>query len=89
MMELLEKLRKEITIGFVGGSDLNKQQEQLNQKALELFDYSFSENGLMAFKCSEPIYSASFIDYIGEEKYQNLVNFILHYIADLKIPKKR
>ena len=33
--------------------------------------------------------SQSFIDYIGEEQYQKLVNFILRYIADLEIPKKR
>jgi len=31
----------------------------------------------------------TFIDHLGEEKYQDLVNFCLHYIADLKIPVKR
>ena len=31
----------------------------------------------------------SFLQYLGEEKYQKLVNFILRYIADLGIPKKR
>ena len=29
------------------------------------------------------------MNYLGEERYQKLVNFILHYLADLKIPKKR
>jgi len=33
--------------------------------------------------------SNSFIGWLGEEKYQNLVNFILKYIAELKLPKKR
>jgi len=31
----------------------------------------------------------SFIGWIGEERYQRLVNYILIYIANLKIPKKR
>jgi len=31
----------------------------------------------------------TFIGHLGEEKYQELVNFCLHYIADLKIPIKR
>lgn len=31
----------------------------------------------------------TFIHHLGEEKYQELVNFCLHYIADLKIPIKR
>jgi hypothetical protein len=29
MLELLRELRKKVAIGFVGGSDLVKQQEQL------------------------------------------------------------
>lgn len=29
MLELLQKLRNQVAIGFVGGSDLVKQQEQL------------------------------------------------------------
>lgn len=29
MLELLQKLRQKVAIGFVGGSDLVKQQEQL------------------------------------------------------------
>lgn len=57
--------------------------------ALSLFDYGFSENGLTAYKKNNLIHSGSFIESIGEEKYQQLVNYILHYLADLKIPKKR
>ena len=30
-----------------------------------------------------------FIQFVGEERYKKLVNFILHYIADLDIPIKR
>ncbi|CAM9591676.1 unnamed protein product [Phaeothamnion confervicola] len=43
-------LRKRITIGVVGGSDLAKQMEQLGDSVMHDFDYSFSENGLVAYK---------------------------------------
>lgn len=33
--------------------------------------------------------SQSFINFLGEERYKPLVNFILHYIADMDIPIKR
>jgi phosphomannomutase len=56
---------------------------------LDAFDYAFAENGLIAFKLGKPLASESFIDYLGEERYKPLVNFILHWIADLDIPIKR
>ena len=32
MLDMLTKLRKKVCIGFVGGSDLEKQKEQLGPK---------------------------------------------------------
>ncbi|KAK1232727.1 Phosphomannomutase 1 [Marasmius sp. AFHP31] len=92
VIEVLKELRKKVVIGFVGGSDLVKISEQLSingEKALDLFDYGFAENGLTAYKMGKPIESQSFIKFLGEEKYKPLVNFILHYVADLDIPIKR
>lgn len=69
-----------------------KQQEQLGTSSIpvmSLFDFCFAENGLTAFKSGEPLASHSFIKWIGEEKYKELVKFMLHYIADLDIPVKR
>lgn len=57
--------------------------------AIHDFDYAFAENGLTAFKLGQPLPSQSFISYVGEDRYKTLVNFILHYIADLDIPIKR
>lgn len=54
-----------------------------------LFDFCFAENGLTAYRLGKPLTGNSFIEWIGEEKYQKLVNFILKYIANLDIPKKR
>jgi phosphomannomutase len=53
------------------------------------FDYGFAENGLTAYKHGVQLPSQSFINFVGEERYKPLVNFILHYIADLDIPLKR
>lgn len=53
------------------------------------FDYAFAENGLTAYKMGQVLPSQSFIKWLGEDKYKPLVNFILHYIADLDIPIKR
>jgi phosphomannomutase len=92
MLTLLSSLRQKVAIGFVGGSDLAKQQEQLGTASIavtSLFDFCFAENGLTAYKLGVPLVSHSFIKWIGEEKYKELVKFLLHYIADLELPVKR
>ncbi|CZR50678.1 probable phosphomannomutase [Phialocephala subalpina] len=92
MLTLLSSLRQKVAIGYVGGSDLAKQQEQLGSPSIpvtSLFDFCFSENGLTAYKLGQKLASNSFIAWLGEEKYKELVKFVLHYIADLDIPIKR
>lgn len=92
MLQLLHSLRQKVAIGYVGGSDYSKQQEQLGSAEVpvkSLFDFCFAENGLTAYKLGQPLASNSFIKWIGEENYQILANFILHYIADLNLPVKR
>lgn len=92
MLSLLSALRHRVAIGFVGGSDLLKQQEQLATPEIpvqSLFDFCFAENGLTAFRMGEPLANQNFISWIGEERYKKLVRFLLHYIADLEVPVKR
>jgi len=90
MISTLKELKKKVIIGYVGGSDLAKQKEQLGEDAAtHLFDFGFSENGATAFRKGEVLDQASFIKYVGEEKYKKLVNWTLHYLADLDIPIKR
>ena len=69
-----------------------KQQEQLGSSTVDvttLFDFCFPENGLVAFRMGKPLASNSFIQWLGEEKYQELADFCLRYISNLKLPKKR
>ena len=91
MLQLLSALRHKCAIGFVGGSDLVKQQEQLGTPSIPvtgLFDFCFAENGLTAIRLGQQLASNSFIGWLGQEKYQQLVNFCLKYIADIKCPVK-
>ncbi|KAG8959362.1 Phosphomannomutase [Tulasnella sp. 408] len=92
MLEVLVQLRKKVAIGFVGGSDLGKISEQLavdGGRVVDGFDYGFAENGLTAYKMGKELPSQSFIKFFGDTEYKKLVNFILHYVADLDIPIKR
>jgi len=81
MLEFLKELRKKVVIGFVGGSDLVKQQEQLGEKVVDMFDFGFAENGLTAYRKGLKLPSQ-----VRDKKF---VNFVLRYLADLDIPKKR
>lgn len=64
MRNFIQELKKYVTIGAVGGSDLKKQKEQLGDDGIFLiitlvttnFDYSFSENGLVAYHNGELIH---------------------------------
>ncbi|AJV24889.1 BMC_2a_G0016800.mRNA.1.CDS.1 [Saccharomyces cerevisiae] len=85
----LAKLRNKCCIGFVGGSDLSKQLEQLGPNVLDEFDYSFSENGLTAYRLGKELASQSFINWLGEEKYNKLAVFILRYLSEIDLPKRR
>ena len=60
MLQLLSALRHKVAIGFVGGSDLAKQQEQLGTPSIpvtNLFDFCFAENGLTAIRMGVPLAS--------------------------------
>ncbi|KAJ3771447.1 eukaryotic phosphomannomutase [Lentinula raphanica] len=92
MTKVLQDLKKKAVIGFVGGSDFVKISEQLSvngSNVVQDFDYGFAENGLTAYKIGKPLPSQSFIKFLGEERYKPMVNFILHYLADLDVPIKR
>ena len=57
--------------------------------AIEAYDYVFSENGLVAYKDGKLLEVQSLKKHLGEDKLKRLINYILHYIADLDIPIKR
>ncbi|OQU81088.1 hypothetical protein SORBI_3006G008200 [Sorghum bicolor] len=95
MLEFMRQLRQHVALGVVGGSDLAKITEQLGKSGLEPiqsiftdYDYVFSENGLVAHKNGELIGTQSLKSFLGDDKLKEIINFTLHYIADLDIPIK-
>lgn len=88
MHKMLQDLRKVCTIGVVGGSDYPKQQDQLGENVLDLVDYSFSENGLVAYKGREKIGETAIRDKFTTEQQRKFINWTLRYIADMDIPVK-
>ncbi|KAF2405645.1 PMM-domain-containing protein [Trichodelitschia bisporula] len=92
ILMLLSRLRQRVAIGYVGGSDMAKQQEQLGSadvNVTSLFDFCFPENGLTAYRLGVPLATQSFIGWIGEENYKRLAKFCLRYISELDLPVMR
>ena len=91
VLQFLKDLRKRVTIGMVGGSDLKKQQEQLDPDVVHMFDYTFAENGLTAYKDGALIKQMSISKHLGDDNLKRVVNWVLDYFANkmADIPVKR
>uniref|UniRef100_A0A1I7U2R1 Phosphomannomutase n=2 Tax=Caenorhabditis tropicalis TaxID=1561998 RepID=A0A1I7U2R1_9PELO len=93
MREFLIETRKRVPLAVVGGSDFKKITEQLaghdKDLLLSLFDYVFAENGLLGFKGTEPYPVQSIQKAIGDDKLQELINFSLRYMSEIRLPVKR
>ncbi|KAF5280826.1 hypothetical protein FQR65_LT14933 [Abscondita terminalis] len=86
---ILEKIKPLADIGLVGGSDLKKVIEQLNENVFHNYDYIFPENGLIAYKSGQLIHQQSIQKFLGEEKLQIFINFVLKYLSGITLPLKR
>ena len=91
MTQCLERLKKieDIDVGFVGGSDLSKQKEQLGEDKFHLFDWRFSENGLTGYHKQKLIHERSFVQAMTELHFKQLINTCLFVLSGLECPKKR
>jgi len=89
MIDTLKRASQYFDLAIVGGSDRVKQIEQL-ESTVAMFDYAFSENGTCSFdKAGNVFHKTSVAKHFGEQKLKEIINFCLHYIADLDIPIKR
>ena len=88
MDSYLNELSKKFTLAAIGGSDFSKIKEQLG-KSIIYFTYVFSENGLVSYKENELFHVKKINEYLGEERQKEFINYLLRYLAELKIPKKR
>lgn len=97
----LQELRKKVTVGLVGGSDLNKIASQTIPSNMRTncndpidicanrYDYVFAENGLVAYRSGQLISKQSLLDHLGEDRIQKFINFCLAYMSTLILPSKR
>lgn len=91
MIDTINKLKtiENLDLGIVGGSNMKKQKEQLLEENFVLFDYLFSENGLVAYKDGKLFNKTSIVKELGNDKLKKLINTSLKYMADIDIPVKR
>ena len=91
MIDTINKLKtiENLDLGIVGGSNMKKQKEQLLEENFVLFDYLFSENGLVAYKDGKLFNKTSIVKELGNNKLKKLINTSLKYMADIDIPVKR
>jgi phosphomannomutase len=92
MIECIKNIKSkpDFDIGCVSGSDLEKMSEQLKE-AINFVDWKFTENGLVTYFDfqSTPFSKVSFVTFLGEEKYQQLVNRVLQLLSTITLPLKR
>ena len=89
IMKLLIQLKKKYSLGIVGGSNYEKIQEQLVTPLEQFFDYTFCENGIVAYKGNQLIGKKKISNELGEKNLQIFINYVLNYISQLEIPIKR
>ena len=91
MIDILKILHndKNVEIGFVGGSNLEKQIEQLGEENFYLFTHRFSENGLLYYKGNNLIETQKFSNYFGEELFKKLINICLYVLSETDYKIKR
>lgn len=88
MVSLLKRLKQDYVLGFVGGSDIIKQHEQLGD-TIHLFTYWFPQNGVQAYKNGVKFHDNNMVSTIGEHVYQSLVNDCMLQLAAQTLPFKR
>lgn len=89
MQKFMNDIKKKVTCGIVGGSDIAKQQHQLGSNVIQEWPYIFAENGLDAYKNGKELARQNLSKALGDDNLKELVNAILKYLSDLDIPIKR
>lgn len=87
---LMKKIKPRCKLALVGGSDFKKISEQMKgEEVVHKYDYVFAENGLIYIKNGKEVSRQSIQKYMGEEKLQTFINFVLKYLSTITLPCKR
>ncbi|VEL21774.1 unnamed protein product [Protopolystoma xenopodis] len=86
----MKGLSTKMPMGIVGGSDYSKISEQMRgEEVLNMFEYVFCENGLVAYRKGKLLELNNISKYLGEEYLQKFINFCLAYMSKINLPLKR
>lgn len=87
---ILDEVKSKVDVGLVSGSDYMKISEQMGgEDVVSNFNYVFSENGLVHHKNGKKLSSESIVNHLGEQKLQEVINFAMGYMSNIKLPVKR
>lgn len=91
--DMLEKLKQlsslnNVDIGIVGGSNLEKQKEQIGDENFNMFKWIFAENGLQAFCDGKEIHLQNLVTKLGQTNYTKLINICLNELSQIDNPIK-
>lgn len=93
-LDMIHFIQRELTqrpnlkLGIVGGSDYHKIIEQITPEIANLFDYVFSENGMVLHQKGECIHQHSLKTFFSQSTLNSFVSECLLYISQLDIPVK-
>ncbi len=88
LKDVIEK-NPNITLAAVGGAEYVQVKYQIG-KVASIFKLLCTENGVSTYDSNlNLVHSKKITDYLTEEQIQEMINFGLIYIANLKIPIKR
>jgi len=88
MLHVLKGLKSLVTIGIVGGSNLEKIQEQLGENILEEYDFIFAENGTVAYHNGQLLKKTTMEQHLGSERFADLISFLGDYMTKYDVPVK-
>eukprot|EP01069_Polyplicarium_translucidae_P010282 Polyplicarium_translucidae@DN3369_c0_g1_i10.p3 len=92
VVQFLKAIKDDVTVALVSGSDMGKVAEQFGDfaSAATVCDFMFFENGTVAYGSGGvKIAEASMTEKLGEELLQRVINWALHYMSGIEVPKKR
>lgn len=82
MKNCLIKMQSKFDLAIVGGSNREKQLEQLGKDNTHLFKYIFSENGTHSFDAKGEFHKNSIRKFLGEKKLKEFINFTLKILSE-------
>ena len=88
-LKILHELSKNNTICLISGGTYPKLISQIGKQNEHIFEYIFSENGLVTYQKGKLIEKNNIKDQLTENEIQEVINICLDYIIKLKIPYKR